>query len=105
MTNTIAELAKSCGADLQPPLPTTEIIAFRLRSDGGLTVTLASGETLHACGPKELPPEWRDKNDQMLATLRRVVSAGRIEPEITYHRRQTELADGLFGIAFTEAGR
>lgn len=103
--STIAELAQQAGAELQPPLPKTELIGFRLRPDGGLTVMLASGETLRAAGHDELPPEWRERNKRMIASLRRVVPGGRIETGVNYLRRQTELAEGVFGISYTEAGR
>jgi len=105
MSNTIADLAQACGAELQKPLGAGEIISFCLRNDGGLTVTLASSETLYACGPDELPPEWRERSERIIASLRRVVPGGKIEPGVNYLRRQTELAEGVFGISYTEAGR
>ena len=105
MTDTIADLAKTCGAALQPPLPKTELIGFRLRPDGGVTVTLASGESLRTAGHDELPDAWRVRNEHLLASLRRLVPGGRIEPGLTYVRRQTESAEGVFGIAYLEAGR
>ena len=98
----VADLAKSCGAELQPRLPNGEVVAFRLRPDGGLSATLASGESLHACAPSELEPSERPVVEKTLSVLRQLVPGGQVKPGVTYFRRRAEMAEDMFGTIFTE---
>jgi len=105
----IQAIADMAGARRAARLPATEVTAFELRGDGGVSVTLASGEVLTIAAsdmvPEAVRRQHRERSLELLGCLISLVPSKHVRPAVVYQRRSVEVAEGQFMTIFVEAGR
>jgi hypothetical protein len=105
----IRELAAGAGAQAAEPLPPSEAVAFELRPDGGVDITLASGEVLRTLSsdivPAAIEREHRATSAELLRYLCLLTPGGPIRTGVRYHRRLVRVGGGECTPIFSEAGR
>lgn len=107
--NQIQQLAEYAGAGRAVAIADNEVTSFRLRVDGGATITLASGEVLRTSCSDDVPPlveaEHRARTTELLTVMVSLVPGKLVRAGVTYHRRLVAVGEGQVSAIFVEAGR